>query len=119
MQSFRNLKVWQKAHSMTLDVYRSTRVFPKEELYGLTIQMRRCAAFIGANIAEGSCRNGDRDFGRFLQIAVGSASELEYHLLLARDLCLLDAAGYQRLSEEVVEVKKMLSALLHKLRADS
>jgi four helix bundle protein len=89
VQSFRNLKVWQKAHFMTLDVYRSTKAFPKEELYGLTSQMRRAASSIGANIAEGCCKNGDRDFARFLQIAVGSAGELEYHALLAHDLGLL------------------------------
>jgi four helix bundle protein len=119
VQSFRNLKVWAKAHVMTLDVYRSTRAFPKEELYGLTSQMRRSSASIGANIAEGCCRSGDKDFGGFIQIAAGSAGELEYHILLARDLGLLNAVDYQRLSEETIEVKKMLSSLLHKLRADS
>jgi len=97
LQSFKNLKVWEKAHSLTLDVYRSTKNFPKEEIYGLTSQMRRSSASIGANIAEGCCRNGDKDFGRFLQIAVGSAGELEYHLLLAHDLSLLNSMDYQRL----------------------
>ena len=77
MQDFRNLKVWQKAHLMTLDIYRSTKAFPKDEMYGLTSQMRRSSVSIGANIAGGCCRRGDRDFGRFLQIAVGSAGELE------------------------------------------
>jgi four helix bundle protein len=119
VQSFRNLKVWEKAHAMTLDVYRSTRVFPKEELYGLTSQMRRSSASIGANIAEGCCRNGDKDFGRFIQIAAGSAGELEYHILLVRDLGLLNADDYQRLSTETIEVKRMLTSLLQKLRADS
>lgn len=119
MQSFRNLKVWQKSHSLTLDVYRSTTLFPKEEMYGLTSQMRRSSASIGANIAEGCCRKGDRDFGRFLQIAVGSAGELENHLLLAWDLGLLNAGDYHRLSEEAVEVKRMLASFLQKLRADS
>ena len=119
MQSFRNLRVWEKAHILTLDVYRSSKSFPREEAYGLTSQMRRASASIGANIAEGSCRRGDCDFGRFLQIAIGSASELEYHLLLARDLELLGSADYQRLSEEVVDVKRMLASLICKLRADS
>jgi four helix bundle protein len=119
MQSFRNLKVWEKAHLMTLYIYRSTRTFPKEEMYGLTSQMRRSAASIGANIAEGCCRKGDKDFGRFLQIATGSASELEYHVLLAHDLGLLNTPDYQRLSQEVVEVKRMLSSLVKKLGADS
>lgn len=119
MQSFRNLKVWEKAHAMTLDVYRSTRAFPRQELYGLTSRMRRSSASIGANIAEGCCRNGDKDFGRFVQIAAGSAGELEYHIVLARDPGSLTAHDYQRLSAETIEVKKMLASLLQKLTADS
>ena len=119
MQSFRNLKVWEKAHVLTLDVYRASHSFPKEELYGVTSQMRRASASIGANIAEGSCRRGDIEFARFVQIATGSASELEYHLLLANDLGFLAEADYKRLLEETVEVKRMLAALMKKLRADS
>jgi four helix bundle protein len=119
MQSFRNLKVWEKAHVLTLDVYKSSKGFPRDELFGLTSQMRRSAASIGANIAEGCCRKGDTELGRFLQIAMGSASELEYHLLLAHDLEVMKSLDYQRLSREVVEVKRMLAALIHKLRADS
>jgi four helix bundle protein len=119
MQSFMNLKVWEKAHALTLDVYRSSKSFPRDEIYGLTSQMRRSAASIGANIAEGSCRKGDCEFGRFLQIAMGSASELEYHLLLARDLELLKLLDYERLESEVIEVKRMLASFIHKLRADS
>jgi len=119
VQSFRNLKVWDRTHTLTLDVYRSSKSFPRDELYGLTSQMRRAAASIGANIAEGTCRKGDLDFARFLQIAAGSASELEYHLLLARDLNLLQAPDYERLSGQAEEVKRMLAALLKKLRAES
>jgi len=119
MQSFRNLKVWERAHVLTLDVYQSSKSFPREEMYGLTSQMRRASASIGANIAEGSCRRGDTDFARFLQMAAGSASELEYHLLLARDLKLLQTPDYQRLSDRAVEVKRMLASLMQKLRADS
>jgi four helix bundle protein len=119
MQSFKNLKVWEKAHVLTLDVYKSSKSFPRDEIYGLTSQMRRSAASIGANIAEGACRKGDCQFGRFLQIAMGSASELEYHLLLARDLELLESLDYERLLGEVVAVKRMLSSFLFKLRADS
>src|SRR5216684_8870852 len=96
VQNFRNLKVWERAHALTLDVYHSSKSFPREEMYGLTSQMRRASASIGANIAEGSCRRGDIDFARFLQIAAGSASELEYHLLLARDLKLLQTLEYER-----------------------
>ena len=119
MQDFRNLKVWEKAHSLTLGVYEVSKVFPREEMYGLTSELRRASVSVAANIAEGSCRNGDADFARFLQMAAGSASELEYHLLLARDLELLKAADCQRLSAQVVEVKRMLASLLQKLRADS
>jgi four helix bundle protein len=119
VQNFRNLKVWQKAHTLTLDIYRATKAFPREEIYGLTSQIRRASVSIAANIAEGTCRNGDADFGRFLQMAAGSASEVEYHLLLAQDLDLLKGADCRRLSDEVIEVKRMLASLLVKLRADS
>ena len=119
MQDFRNLKVWDKAHTLTLDVYKTSKSFPREEMYGLTSQIRRASVSIGANIAEGACRRGDVDFARFLQIAAGSASEVEYHLLLSRDLELLQIAGFQRLTDEVLEVKRMLAALMQKLRADS
>ncbi len=86
MKDFKSLKVWHKAHQLTLLVYALTRTFPREEMYGLTSQIRRAAASIPANIAEGSGRRSDGELRRFLQIARGSASELEYHLLLARDL---------------------------------
>ena len=119
MQSFKNLKVWEKAHTLTLEVYQSSKTFPREEIYGLTSQMRRASASIGANIAEGSCRRGDVDFARFLQMAAGSASELEYHLLLARDLKLLQAPDFERLSSRAVEVKRMLASLMQRLRAES
>jgi four helix bundle protein len=78
MKDFRQLKVWERSHHLTLKVYVHTRNFPKDELYGLTAQMRRAAASIGANIAEGCGRRGDAELGRFLQIAMGSACELEY-----------------------------------------
>jgi four helix bundle protein len=119
VQNFRNLKVWQKAHMLTLDVYKATKAFPREERYGLTSQIRRASVSIAANFAEGTCRNGDADFGRFLQMAAGSASEVEYDLLLAQDLDLLKGADCRRLSDEVIEVKRMLASLLVKLRVDS
>jgi four helix bundle protein len=86
MQSFRNLRVWEKSHRLTLDIYASSKDFPKDEMFGLTSQMRRASASIGMNIAEGCCRKGDAEMVRFLQIAIGSASELEYQLLLVHDL---------------------------------
>jgi four helix bundle protein len=118
MKDFRELKVWQKAHELTLGVYRTTKAFPREEQFGLTAQLRRAAESVAANIAEGCGRDGDPEFARFLQIAMGSASETEYHLLLARDLGLLHTTDYDPLAREVEEVKKMLTALIRKLRAD-
>jgi len=119
MQDFRKLNVWAKAHRLTLDIYKATKSFPRQEMYGLPSQMRRAAVSIGCNIAEGSCRKGDADFGRFLQMAAGSASEVQYQLLLARDLELLKNADYASLSDETIEVKRMLALLLQRLRADS
>lgn len=86
MGDYRKVAVWVRAHRLTLDVYRATRQLPKEELYGLTSQLRRAASSVPANIAEGCGRNSDAELGRFLVIALGSATELDYHLLLARDL---------------------------------
>ena len=117
MQDFRNLRVWKKAHHLALAVYKATRRFPKDELYGLTQQMRRSAVSIPANIAEGCGRGGDADFARFLQIAMGSAAELEYHLLLSRDLEYLSGADHVPLEESVIVVKQMLSSLIQTLRA--
>lgn len=118
MQDFKKLKVWEKGHQLTLGVYKLTARFPKEELYGLTSQMRRAAASIVSNIAEGCGRGGRADFGRFLQLAAGSASELEYQLLLAHDLNLLKVEEYQNLEGALVEVKRMLSAFIQRLRTE-
>jgi four helix bundle protein len=117
MQSFRTLRVWEKSHRLTLDVYASSKSFPRDEIYGLTSQMRRASASIGMNIAEGCCRKGNVEMGRFLQIAMGSASELEYQLLLAHDLDYLQNLEYERLAAQAVEVKRMLSSLMQKVRA--
>lgn len=119
MKDFRKLKVWGRAHQITLTLYRATKRFPRDELYGLRTQIRRSASSIGANLAEGCGRKGDREFGRFLSIALGSASELEYHLILAADLGYLEGRAGIDLCREVVEVKRMISGLLAKLKADS
>jgi four helix bundle protein len=112
VKNYKELIVWKKAHEMTLDVYSATRQFPKEELYGLTSQLRRSAASVGANIAEGSGRRSNNEICRFLQIARGSASEAEYHILLARDLKLLPEEKFHRLSRQADEVQRMLTALI-------
>ena len=119
MQSFRSLKVWEKSHRLTLDIYAFSKTFPREEVYGLTSQMRRASASIGMNIAEGCCRKGNVEMARFLQIAMGSASELEYQLLLAYDLEYLQNPAYERLSTQAIEVKRMLSSLMQKVKAVS
>ena len=100
-------------------VYKATSRFPKEEIYGLTSQIRRSCASISANIAEGCGRNGTNELARFLQIGMGSASELEYHLLLAHDLGLLKAPEYKQLDGGVSEVKRMLTSFIKKLKADN
>ena len=119
MQNFRSLKVWEKSHQLTLAVYKATAGFPKQELFGLTSQIRRACASIPANIAEGCGRGGDPEMKRFLYISMGSASELEYHLLLAHDLSFIKTLDYERLAGEVTEVKRMLAAFIKKLIADS
>lgn len=118
MQDFRNLRVWQKAHELTLDVYRSTQVFPREEVYGLTAQMRRSSSSVAANLAEGCCRQGDVEFGRFVQIAIGSISELDYQLLLARDLGYLPVQEHEKLGSLLSETRRMLIGLIQKLREE-
>jgi four helix bundle protein len=112
VRNYKELIVWKKAHEMTLDVYNATRQFPREELYGLTSQLRRSAASVGANIAEGSGRRSNNEICRFLQIARGSARESEYHILLARDLKLLREEDFHRLSRQADEVQRMLTALI-------
>ena len=118
MRDVRNLKVWRKAHDPTLAVYQSTRRFPKEELFGLTSQIRRSCESIPANIAEACGRSGGAELNRLLQIAMGSASELEYHRLLSRDLKILTGPQYERLSGDLIELKRMLTSLIKKLRAE-
>jgi len=95
MRDFRQIKVWEKAHKLTLEIYKTTAHFPKEELYGLTSQLRRSCASIPANIAEGFGRGGNVELARFLQIGMGSAYEVEYHALLSKDLGFIKADAYE------------------------
>ena len=119
MKDFRSLKTWVKAHELTLKVYNATKAFPRDEAFGLTSQLRRACASIPANIAEGCGRSGDAELARFLSIAAGSASEVEYHLLLARDLSYLNQIEHDQLDAEVNELKRMLTAFIQKLKANS
>lgn len=118
MKDFRQLKVGEKAHQVALAIYKATKEFPKEELYGLTSQIRRASTSIPTNIAEGCRRNTDADFARFLQMAKGSASETEYQLPLSLDLGFLNKEQYDKLDPDVTEVKRMLASLHKTLRAD-
>jgi four helix bundle protein len=117
MEDFKNLKVWVKAHQLTLAIYECTRKFPRDEIYGLTSQMRRASASVGANIAAGCGRRSDPEMKRFVQIARGSASEVEYHLLLARDLQFLTVEEHKDLEMKTFEIQRMLAALTQRLGA--
>ena len=119
MKDFRDLKVWHKAHELALHLYRATRAFPREELYGLTTQLRRGGVSVASNIAEGCGRGSDADFARCLQIAAGAASEVAYQLLLARDLELLRHDEHSPLDNRTTEVKRMLTSLIQRLKAES
>jgi four helix bundle protein len=117
MQNFRDLKIWQRAHALTLAIYRATASFPDTERFGLTSQMRRAASSIGANIAEGAGRGSNADFARFLYNAMGSASELENFLLLGRDLELIGKNGFEALSNDVDALKRMLATFIGRVRS--
>ncbi len=106
MRDFKKIQVWQKAHQMTLEIYRITASFPKDEQFGLVSQMRRAAASIPTNIAEGAGRDTQKEFARFIHIASGSASETEYHLFLAHDLGYIPPEEYTTLNEKITEIKK-------------
>ena len=118
MKDFRDLHVWHRVHRFTLDLYSATASFPRHELYGLTSQIRRSSVSIGTNIAEGCGKSGNGELQRFLQIASGSASELDYELLLARDLNYLPAAEHGRFAEELCQIRKMLTSLYKKVRQE-
>ena len=117
MRNFQKLEVWKKAHELTLAIYRLTANFPANERFGLTSQLQRASSSIGANLAEGCGRETDGDYKRFVQIASGSACEVEYHLILARDLALIPVETYEQLNEGVNEIKRMLCGLTRHLES--
>lgn len=118
MRNFQDLKVWQKSHQLVLEIYKVTENFPIDERFGLISQIRRSGASIPTNIAEGCGRETDLDRARFISIAAGSASETEYHILLAHDLGFLDKNTYNKLKQHVNEVKRMLNSFIQKLKAN-
>ncbi|MBA4406860.1 four helix bundle protein [bacterium] len=115
MQDYKSLKIWEKAHHLVLDIYRATDNFPKAELFGLVSQLRRAAVSIPTNIAEGSSRKSKKDFLRFLEIAFGSAKEVEYELFLSSDLGYIHTENFTALDNQVKEVKKMLVGLMQNI----
>ncbi len=122
MRDFKSLFVWQKSHELTLSIYKSTSGFPKEELFGLISQMRRSSSSISTNIAEGRGRTTQSQMAHFLNIALGSASELRYQILLSKDLEFISEQIFIEQSDLVVEVMKMLTSLyqqVNKSKANS
>lgn len=115
MKNFRDLKIWSASHNLALEIYNITKKFPSEEKFGITSQLRRASLSIPTNIAEGCGRGNDSDFSRFLQIAFGSASEVEYLLLFSFELKFLNETEYLKFAGEIVEIKKSISALIKKL----
>lgn len=116
MQDFKKLMVWQKAHELALEIYQTTSTFPKEEIYGLTNQLRRASVSIPSNIAEGCGRAGNAELVHFLHIALGSASEIEYQILLAHDLRFIESTAYEKLLDDITQVKKMLGSFITKIK---
>ena len=112
MRKFRDLSIWMKSHLLSLKIYSISKTYPKEELFGLITQMKRSASSIPTNIAEGCGRNTNPDFKRFLTIAPGSASELEYQLILSKDLKLISDTKYKELEKDVMEIRKMIYAFI-------
>jgi four helix bundle protein len=115
MRDFRTIHVWEKAHRLTLELYEITKDFPADERFGLTSQLRRAAASVPMNTAEGCGRDSERELARFMSIAAGSASEVEYQLLLARDLGYLPDETYTALDQQVNEIKRMLNSFVQRL----
>lgn len=116
MQNYKDLKVWQKAHLFTIKVYEVTKVYPKEELYSLVNQIRRAAYSIPSNIAEGCGKKSKLEFANFLNIALGSANESEYFLILSKDLLYLKEDNFNILFDLINEIKGMLISLIGKVK---
>jgi len=117
MKDFKELHVWQKSHLLTLAVYKTTKSFPRDELYGLISQIRRSAVSVPSNISEGCGRLSDKELAHFLVIANGSASELAYQLLLSKDLEYISESDYNQFDQDLTQIRKMLNAFIKKLNS--
>jgi four helix bundle protein len=115
VQDFKKLLVWQKSHLLTLEIYSISKTFPNNELFGLTSQLRRASSSVAANIAEGCGRKSKNEFAHFLAIAIGSVSEVEYFLILARDLNYLSKNDFQRINSLANETKRMLISFVNRV----
>ena len=115
MRDYKKYQVWELGHEVTLEVYKLTKDFPKTEIYGLVSQMRRASSSIPANIAEGCGRESDSEFKRFLTIARGSASELEYFTILAKDLGYTKEIEFKKINDIVDKVRRSLNNLMNKI----
>jgi four helix bundle protein len=119
MRDFQQLEIWQKSHQLTLRIYSITQTFPKDEVYGLVSQMRRSSSSTPTNIAEGCGRNSPVELNRFLVIAAGSLSELQYQCILSKDLKFLSESIFKELSDEIIQIRKMIYSYSAKLTTDS
>ena len=111
MRDFKKYEIWQLSHAFTLRIYSSTSLFPKDELYGITSQIRRASSSIPTNISEGCGKNSDKEFNQFLNIALGSASETEYSIILSRDLNYIDTETFEILEKEINIIKSKIYKL--------
>jgi four helix bundle protein len=116
MRDFRQLNVWEESHSLTLEIYKATKLFPKEELFGLISQIRRASVSLASNIAEGCGRETIRDYAHFLQMAPGSAFEVDYQLILSKDLQYIEASEFELLSDKIDKIRRQLAKLIAKVR---
>lgn len=116
MQNYKELQVWKKSHEITLEIYKITQCFPKEELFGLVSQLRRASVSVPTNIAEGSGRFTQKDFASFLQISLGSCQEVEYLILLSKELNFINETDFNQLEKSIGEIKAMLISLIKKVR---
>jgi four helix bundle protein len=111
MRDFKKYDIWQLSHDLTLEVYKITSSFPKEEIYGLTSQIRRASSSIPTNISEGCGRNSDKEFNQFLNIALGSALETEYLFILSKDLKYIDLVDFEKYNSKINLIKSKIYKL--------